>query len=217
MRGFKRVRTLLRITSVIALLMFIYSFGSHAFAATVNLRQTGQTGCWNGSGNPISCGGTGQDGDKLTGASWPSPRFIDNGNGTVTDELTDLVWLQNANCTDTVGGIGKSGGTLTWANALTWSNNLANGNCGLTDGSTSGQWRLPTVNELQSLVNRQQRNPATWLNTQGFANVQSLHYWSATTYAPSTASAWYVSMLYGHVLYGLKATTSYVWPVRAGQ
>jgi hypothetical protein len=67
----------------------------------------------------------GDDGDAQMGVPWPSPRFTDNANGTVTDNLTGLVWLKNANCADTVGGI--AGGAMTWANAITRSNNLATG------------------------------------------------------------------------------------------
>ena len=54
-----------------------------------------------------------------------------------SDDLTGLVWLKNANCTDTVGGVIKSSGILSWTNALTWTSSLAAGNCGLTDGSNS--------------------------------------------------------------------------------
>jgi hypothetical protein len=187
------------------------------FAATINLPETGQSGCWDASGNPIACTGTGQDADKMQGAAWPSPRFTDNGNGTVTDKLTGLIWLKNANCTDTVGGIAKGSGYLTWAGALIWSNNLANGNCGLSDGSAAGQWRLPTVSELQSLVNSQQTNQGIWLNGQGFSSVQSSNYWSSTTYAPYTSYAWLVYMNVGSVYYGYKTGSYYVWPVRGGQ
>ena len=42
------------------------------------------------------------------------------------------------------------------------------------------------------------------------------HYWSSTTYAPNTADAWFVFMALGHLLYGSKTGTSYVWPVRGG-
>jgi hypothetical protein len=35
-----------------------------------------------------------------TGVAWPNPRFTDNSDGTVTDNLTGLIWLKNANCTD---------------------------------------------------------------------------------------------------------------------
>lgn len=71
-------------------------------------RRTGQTGCWDASGTSISCTGTGQDGDHLAGVAWPSPRFTNNGDGTVTDNLTGLIWLTNADCF----------GTRTWTQAL---------------------------------------------------------------------------------------------------
>ena len=74
--------------------------------------------------------------------AWPSPRFTDNGNGTVTDNLTGLIWLKNASCY----------GQMPWTNALNVANALASGSCGLTDGSIAGAWRLPNVREMQSLI-----------------------------------------------------------------
>lgn len=68
-------------------------------------------------------------------------RFTDNGNGTVTDSITGLIWLKNANCFN----------LQVWNAALSLANGLANGTCSLTDGSTAGQWRLPNRSELQSL------------------------------------------------------------------
>ena len=42
---------------------------------------------------------TGDDGDLEKGLAWPNPRFTDNEDGTVTDNLTGLIWLKNANWT----------------------------------------------------------------------------------------------------------------------
>ena len=83
----------------------------------------------------------GDDGDLEKGAAWPSPRFTDNSNGTVTDNLTGLVWLKNANCF----------GSRTWATALSDANALNSGECSLSDDSSAGDWWLPNVRELQSL------------------------------------------------------------------
>jgi hypothetical protein len=63
----------------------------------------GQTTCWDPADTTIpittvTCAGTGQDGDYQAGTPLPSPRFAVNGDGTVTDNLTGLIWLQNANC-----------------------------------------------------------------------------------------------------------------------
>ena len=178
-----------------------------ALAGAINLPQTGQTTCYDVSGNVIDCVGTGQDGNVQAGVAWPEPRFVDNGDGTITDYLTGLIWLKNANCF----------GSRTWAQALWSCNTLATGACGLTDGSVAGDWRLPNVVELESLVNAGVANSATWLNAHGFTGVQSASYWSASTFAISTSHAWVVSMNSGVLSGGGKAYSYYVWSVRGGQ
>jgi hypothetical protein len=137
--------------------------------------------------------------------SWPSPRFEDNADGTVTDHLTGLIWLKNA--TNYV--------NLMWKDALAFCNNLASGSWGLTDGSVAGDWRLPNRKELLSLVDFSQHNPAL---PQGhlFGNVQ-FGFWSASTYANDTYSAWYLGVAYGEVFAPLKSNHLGVKPVRGGQ
>ncbi|KAB2834124.1 MAG: DUF1566 domain-containing protein [Candidatus Brocadia sp.] len=150
----------------------------------------------------------GDDGYLEKGAK-ADPRFTDNGNGTVTDNLTGLIWLKNAN---------YLGSTRTWSDALVAANNLANGIGGLTDGSVQGDWRLPNVRELQSLIDYGRYNPALPAG-HPFTNVQSVFYWSSTTYADTTNipnNAWYV-YFYNGVLYVNGKTNSYsVWCVRGG-
>jgi len=188
-----------------------------ASAATITLPATGQTKCYDSAGTEISCAGTGHDGDKRMGVTMDDAgRFTSNGNGTITDNLTGLIWLQNANCTDTIGGIVKSSGTLTWAGSLTWSNNLASGSCSLSDGSTAGQWRLPTLSELESLINWEVANSAAWLGSQGFANVQAKNYWSSSSSAHDSRGAWSVNVYDGDVYSYNKLADFSVWPVRGG-
>ena len=175
-------------------LTFVMFISAAAAAGTVQLPATGQTAAYT----------AGDDGDLEKGVAWPSPRFHDNGNGTVTDNLTGLVWLKNANCTDTVGGVTKGSGYLTWANALTWSNSLASGACGLGDGSNAGDWRLPNREELESLIDFSRFNPALPAG-HPFSNVQSVFYWSSTTYAINTNVAWIVNMWDGYVYYSGKS------------
>jgi hypothetical protein len=189
---------------------YVWPVRSGPSSGAVQLPQTGQTTCYDANGNQIVCSGTGQDADEAEGVAWPSPRFTDNGNGTVTDSLTGLVWLQNANCF----------GTVAWTDALTDANGLANGMCGLVDGSTAGQWRLPDVRELDSLVNADQSNLSTWLTLQGFSNVTLANYWSSTTSAGTTGDAWSLGASNGDWNYYDKSnsspTSNYVWPVRSG-
>lgn len=136
----------------------------------------------------------GDDGSVQAGVGLDSPRFVDNNDGTITDTMTGLHWLKLANC---IQG--------TWTEALTTVSTLATGQCGLSDGSTAGQWRMPNRNELQSLADRAQTNMAqyfgyTYLNKNGsvyqapiFTNyVETQYYWTSTTDAADTTKAWTV-------------------------
>lgn len=71
----------------------------HAADPKIYIHQTGQTTSY----------AEGDDGAVQMGAAATTPRFTDNSNGTVTDTLTGLVWLTNANCY----------GQQTWATAMT--------------------------------------------------------------------------------------------------
>ena len=158
---------------------------------------------------------TGDDVDLEKGVSLHNPRFTDNGDGTIRDNLTGLIWLKDANCF----------GTRTWNNTLSDANGLASGSCGLTDDSSAGYWRLPNMNELANLVHKGYYDPAVsntagtgqWSEGDPFSNVQSLYYWSSTTFAYFTVHAWLVDMYDGYVIVNGKTSNYYVWPVRGGQ
>ena len=152
---------------------------------TLDLARTEQISCYDVSGNPINCIGTGQDGEFRAGIPWPSPRFADNSNGTLTDNLTGLMWLKDANCIGTqYPGYDTSqtpgDGLVTYYGALGFIyllNGGSYGNC----SAGHHDWRLPNVNELESLINAGAQNLRTWLEGQGFMNIQDL-YWSSTTF-----------------------------------
>ncbi|MBF0272424.1 MAG: DUF1566 domain-containing protein [Magnetococcales bacterium] len=169
---------------------------------------------------------------------YQSDRFVNNGDGTVTDTKTGLILLKNVYC---LGG-------RNWQAALNAAANLANGQCGLKDGSTAGQWRLPkakypdrrydykTSKWVPPLVQYVWNSQAkTWeppasggdegelgvlLEAYGsvaLSGVQASSFWSSTTYAGSADIAWSVNLSYGSVgSYG-KSYSYYVWPVRGGQ
>ncbi|MGA9109983.1 MAG: DUF1566 domain-containing protein [Smithella sp.] len=179
-------------------------------AGTVNLPQTGQMSCYNASGTVVACTGTGQDGALQEGVAWPSPRFTNNNDGTITDNLNGLMWTQNA---DAPGPAGCTPGTtVTWQGALNYAACLnTNSYLGYND------WRVPNREELRTLINYGQTNPGTWLNTQGFSNVQASWYWSSTTVVAAPPEAWTVLMTEGNMFFELKTASLYVWPVRAGQ
>jgi hypothetical protein len=184
----------------------------------VQLPQTGQTTCYDASGAVITCAGTMQDGDAQAGVPWPNPRFTDNGDQTVMDNLTGLIWAKNGNVmqtrdpgfdTDSTARDGR----VTWQHALDYVKKLNQENyLGHND------WRLPNVIELESLINAGQASSIDWLNTHGFTNIKSDYYWTSNThtYIPINA-IWQMAMYSGYLVGGARTNDNYVLPVRSGQ
>ena len=168
------------------------------------MEKTWQTTSW----------ANGDDGDHQSGVKWPNPRFTDNLDGTITDNLTGLIWLKNANCF----------GQRTWDQAISDCNGLADGTCGLTDGSSAGDWRFPNLKEILSLIDYDYYNPAIsntagtgkWSEDDPFTNVQFGYYWSSSTGAGNTQYGWYMIMGSSYLAGTYKTTAYYVWPVRGG-
>ena len=150
----------------------------------------------------------GDDGALRKGVAWPNPRFTDNANGTVTDNLTGLIWLKDANCLPS-----SHDGRRSWDSALAHANDLASGACGLSDGSRAGDWRLPNRNELTSLLDLGQRNPAL-SRSHPFTSFQPARYWSSTPSTPS--SAWRVDFAEGEVTEGTVVSPYFATFVRDG-
>ncbi len=172
---------------------------------------------------------TGDDGDLQKGVAWPDPRFTDNGDGTVTDNSTELIWLKDANCITThYPGFDNDGaaadGKVTWQHALDF---VAGINAGiyLQCGAGFTDWRLANTNELHSLVHYGFSDPALpnkmgtgqWAEGSAFSNVQSDYYWASTTGAPPfTNQAWIIDFNYGFAQFAFKGFDYHVWCVRGG-
>jgi hypothetical protein len=153
-----------------------------------------------GTYESITCSGT------LNGTRW-----CDQGDGTVKDMTTGLIWLKNANCFGTKKWIDTS----TWDDAQTSSGTLNNGTCGLTDGSVEGDWRLPTKTELYNLAHCTQAVRERCF--RAFTGVQYTYYKTSTTDAADTDVAWVVDMSNGYAstYYSKVYSYNYVWPVRS--
>lgn len=122
--------------------------------------------------------------------------FTDNGDGTITDNLTRLVWQKIPN-----------------ANVLNWEQAIAYAE-GLTLGANS-DWRLPNIKELQSINNELATSPSVF--APYFSSLGVHNFWSSTTLKPNTAnpsSAWYWSTQLGITTYDLKSNSNYVLCVR---
>jgi hypothetical protein len=98
--------------------------------------------------------------------------FVDNGDGTVTDTRTGLMWSKATLCDDEIDH--AKAGDICAALAL----------AGHTD------WRLPTVEELFLLADRSKVSPA--IDTDAFPDTKSDWYWSSTVHASDSSYAWIV-------------------------
>jgi hypothetical protein len=129
--------------------------------------------------------------------------FTNNDDGTVIDISTGLMWQQ---ATAPGIGSGEYPDRYTWEQALSYCENL-----GLADYN---DWRLPNRNELQSILGYDASEPA--IDTTFFPDPMTGFYWTSTTNAYFTDSAWIVDFVYGNV-YGdyFKAENLYVRAVRS--
>jgi hypothetical protein len=133
-------------------------------------------------------------------------RFLDHGDGTVTDCRTDLLWLKDANCF----------GAHDWDTATL---NIPDGVIYACDVSIgAGDWRLPTKEELQGIGTDP---PTTWSGAPPvdtwtmpgapFTNIEMGGHWSSTEEGANFA--WDTSMINGVTGVERKEVENVAWPV----
>lgn len=160
------------------------------------LLATGQVKCYDAGGREVACRGSGQDGESRTGRPWPAERFAARPE-VVHDRLTGLTWTRSADIT---------GAPVTWDQALAAA--AAHRAGGMQN------WRLPTINQLESLVDAARHSPALPAG-HPFDRLAD-GYWSSTSSAfePDWAMALYLNK--GAVGVGQKAGRHFhVWLVAA--
>jgi hypothetical protein len=170
-------------------------------------------------------GPQGEKGDPGTAARAAGPcfdstnRYVDCGNGTVTDTVTGLIWLKQADCL----------GTSDWANSNSSAAALANGMCGLTDGSSPGDWRLATRTEWSVTVARGvglgcsapplTNDAGTGCFNAGpssFTGVAADFYWTSLSLDSNPLGAYLAYLYNGSTSLTLnKAANVLAWPVRS--
>ena len=123
-----------------------------------------------------------------------TPRFIDNGDGTVTDTKLGLMW---------------SKATITEADVT---QHQAEDLCRELRLADHADWRLPTVDELFALADRSRYNPA--IDTEAFPDTSSDWYWTSTITAWSSSHAWYLYFSYGYANHSTPATAASASSVR---
>jgi hypothetical protein len=168
------------------------------------LSRTGQTICYNDAGTTISCAGTGQDGEIKAGAT---VSFTDNGNGTITDNVTGLMWEKlsddgSIHDKDTVyNGLAGAVTKIASLNGAAFASH--------TD------WRVPNRREMFSLSDLGRSNPAInpvfHTGCVGGCTVltcsctKNTVYWTSSTYLGYTPATWKVNAPDGDIYAGDRA------------
>lgn len=188
-------------TVATAMILTLLSF------AEVPVLKTGQVKSYDAEGNIIANDSARDDGHYRAGKA----RSYSRNGDVVTDNVTGLEWQ------DDVDSVQKP-----WVTQA----NYDAGNYDDTSGDTAttycsdlslddGGWRLPTIEELETLRDLGRYNPAV---TEGvFQHISSDYYWSSTTNANYTSLAWFVVFNYGYSNYYSKGSSNYVRCVRGGQ
>lgn len=171
------------------------------------ITDTGQTLCASGatatgamSGCPNASVGSIQDGDFVNIPtarlfSGPTQHSTFTNDYTTTDNASGLIWKT---CIE-----GLSGGTCATGTATTVAWGVASTSCSALNSQNSGSgyagktnWRQPTLRELQSLVNYSASSQT--IDTANFPASGTADAWSASVYAPTPTSSWFVSFSDGN-------------------
>lgn len=170
-------------------------------------------------------------------------RYVSCGNGTITDNHTGLVWLADASCIEEVGwqaGMEFVAGLSDLDPAFCTNKGLSDSecDCSLADGSSPGEWRLPSADELRTMVmdavamgcsnpaltdDSGEKCAALCLHvfppqcTFSFEGVQSDFYWSSSSLVTSPGIAHDMNLDNGFEAHASKTSPTYIWPVRGGQ
>jgi len=130
-----------------------------------------------------------------------NPRFVDNGDGTISDRGTGLTWVK-----DPVTDLGTP-----FDAAMDFDTAIAN--CEALNFAGYSDWRLPNIRELQSIIDYGLNSPCM---DPIFTTLQTF-YWTSTTYSGWAPGAWALDFGYSPVMGDAKTNSHWARPVRAGQ
>lgn len=183
--------------------------------------KTGATDCYNvgGTSVTIGCGGSGQDGELQNGVTksytGPTAHSTYSSDYTTMDNGTGLVWrtcsqgLSGATCV--IGSAATLPNDGTVGDAI---NEVTNG-CNALNSANTGNgysgiktWRLPTILELESLLNHSSINPS--IQTSAFPGTVSNDFWSSTPWNANLTYAWKIGFSLASKSYSSKTNLHYV-------
>ena len=179
-------------------LTILLFFVSVSFASAFQVPDTGITDCYDSVGNQINpCPELGQpyygqDGNIIHN----DMSYTENGNGTLTDDVTGLLWQKTSDANP-----------LTWNEAASYCNNLTLG------GHASG-WRLPALVELDSIMNLSVHSEAAI--DSAFTGTEAAGYWTSTEDPEDSAKTWILDFGTNEDYITFKAGSNYTRCVRTG-
>ena len=215
-----------KIWSTLIIVFATLALGGAISSGAIDLPVTGQTTAYPAEKRDGIMGAVTVPDDGMVQAGTPF-NYTDNGDGTITDNNTGLMWEKKSDD----GGLHDKDRNHAWTGGdgpfdtlWDWLDDVnAEGGTGFAG---YGDWRLPNVKELQSLVNYENPSPMVGraFNNHCVAGVTILTgsctadagYWSSTTWARSTGMAWYVSFWEGDLYLGVKVAGYRVRAVRGG-
>jgi len=161
--------------------------------------------------------------------------YVNCGNGTVTDNRTGLVLLKNANCF----------GPMEFSTAFEVVAGLSDlpgsdpDDCGLSDGSSPGEWRIPSRGEWERMIDdalgiggdpdcrpsppliTNDGGGGCWVNgPSSFTGIVADRYWSSTSWSGDVTQVYFVHLFDTLPRFDVgfrTAALNYLWPVRGGQ
>lgn len=141
-------------------------------------------------------------------ASTPDQDFTLHNDGTATHNPTGLMWMR---CS--LGQSWDGNSCVGLASNFTWSNALVSAQVNSFAGHTD--WRLPSKNELASLLELSCEKPA--INTMVFPNTPNKWYWSSSPFAFRSNLAWGVDFGFSGAFSFENIDSGSIRLVRAGQ
>ncbi len=148
----------------------------------------------------------GDDGENQKGYPKTPPRFVDNGDGTITDKASGLMWIKDPGELGGIWGNPEEPAAVNWGQAVQ--------NIGGVPYAGHSDWRCANLKELLSIMDYGKSSPS--IDETFFPFNTSDYYWTSTTYWDDTSYAWIVDTNDGSVVTDDQINSWYVMLVRLG-
>jgi hypothetical protein len=173
-----------KIRFVFLSVILLVAFSSPVHSLDLIVPDTGQTLCYDWA-DIMTCPAPGEDFYGQDGSYLINPPSLtDNGNGTVTDNLTGLVWEQQTAVNEQL--------VYAYSDAVNYCENL-------TLGSRS-DWRIPTRKEYSTVLNYGRLSPSldvTYFPYYTGSDSGYVDYWTVSPYYPDLTKVWAVQIKSG--------------------